>query len=77
MEEQPGHHHHHHHLHHSSSSHGTYYYYSTPSLQHGAEGNLRYQPKPLKHDHKHALQHQEAHPKKTGPLVEDGKEHWG
>ncbi|XP_040194488.1 nuclear fragile X mental retardation-interacting protein 2 [Rana temporaria] len=67
MEEQPGHHHHHHHhLHHSSSSHGTYYYYSTPSLQHGAEGNLRYQPKPLKHDHKHALQHQEAHQKKTG-----------
>ncbi|KAM5181725.1 FMR1-interacting protein NUFIP2 [Mantella aurantiaca] len=73
MEEQPGqqqhhHHHHHHHNHHhhlhSPSSHSAYYYY-TPSLQHGAEGS-KYQPKPIKHDHKHALQHQEAHPKKTG-----------
>ncbi|XP_068126205.1 FMR1-interacting protein NUFIP2 [Hyperolius riggenbachi] len=75
MEEQPGqqhnhhyhhhyHHNHHHHLH-SPSSHSNYYYH-TPSLQHGAEGNAKYQPKPLKYDHKHALQHQEAHQKKTG-----------
>ncbi|XP_056415002.1 FMR1-interacting protein NUFIP2 isoform X2 [Hyla sarda] len=63
MEEQPGpqqHHHHHHHLHSSSS-----YYYYPASLQHGAEGSAKYQPKPIKHDHKHALQHQETHQKKT------------
>ncbi|XP_075052953.1 FMR1-interacting protein NUFIP2 [Mixophyes fleayi] len=67
MEEQPGqqHHHHHHHHIHSSSAHSNYYYY-TPSLQHGAEGIAKFQPKPLKHDHKHALQHQETHQKKTG-----------
>ncbi|KAM9320326.1 FMR1-interacting protein NUFIP2 [Gastrophryne carolinensis] len=32
--------------------------------QHGAEA--RHQPKPLKHEQKHGLQQQEAHPKKTG-----------
>ncbi|XP_063812007.1 FMR1-interacting protein NUFIP2 [Pseudophryne corroboree] len=61
MEEQPG----QQHQLHSSSSHSTYYYY-TPSLQHGAEGSAKFHPKPLKHDHKHALQQQETHQKKTG-----------
>ncbi|KAE8622140.1 hypothetical protein XENTR_v10005110 [Xenopus tropicalis] len=72
MEEQPGqqqqHHYHHHHPHHlhSPSSHSHYYYY-TNSQQHGAEGSsAKCQPKPLKHEQKHALQHQETHQKKTG-----------
>ncbi|XP_053313024.1 FMR1-interacting protein NUFIP2 isoform X2 [Spea bombifrons] len=74
MEEQPGqqqHHHHHHHVQHSQSAHSHYYYYShtqhpsATNVQHGAEGSAKYQPKPLKHDHKHALQHQETHQKKT------------
>ncbi|KAG9485977.1 hypothetical protein GDO78_008854 [Eleutherodactylus coqui] len=73
MEEQPGpqqHHHHHHnhhyhhHHHHSSSTHG-YYYYTASLQQHGAEGSQKYQPKPMKHDQKHALQHQETHQKRT------------
>ncbi|KAM4048638.1 FMR1-interacting protein NUFIP2 [Anomaloglossus baeobatrachus] len=59
MEEQPGPQQHHHHLHPSSS------YYYPASLQHGAEGSAKFQPKPIKHDHKHALQQQETHPKKT------------
>ncbi|CAH2220072.1 nuclear fragile X mental retardation-interacting 2 [Pelobates cultripes] len=69
MEEQPGQ-QQHHHLH-SPPSHNHYYCYShskhppAPNLQHGAEASAKYQPKPLKHDHKHALQHQETHPKKT------------
>uniref|UniRef100_A0A8C5PN72 Nuclear FMR1 interacting protein 2 n=1 Tax=Leptobrachium leishanense TaxID=445787 RepID=A0A8C5PN72_9ANUR len=76
MEEQPGQqqkHHHHHHVH-SPSSHSHYYYYNhskhppAPNPQHhGAEASsaAKYQPKPLKHDHKHALQYQDTHPKKT------------
>ncbi|XP_069801792.1 FMR1-interacting protein NUFIP2 [Dendropsophus ebraccatus] len=61
MEEQPGpQQQQQHHLHSSS----TYYYYPG-SLQHGAEGSAKYQPKPLKHDHKHALQQQETHQKKA------------
>ncbi|KAM4700792.1 FMR1-interacting protein NUFIP2 [Discoglossus pictus] len=77
MEEQPG----QHHLHlHSPSAHSHYYCYThsqqqhhnhhhyqqPPSLQHGGEGSAKPQPKPLKHDQKHALQHQETHQKKTG-----------
>ncbi|XP_040279372.1 nuclear fragile X mental retardation-interacting protein 2 isoform X1 [Bufo bufo] len=49
MEEQAGPQHHHH----------------PGSLQHGAEGSAKHQPKPIKHDQKHALPHQETHQKKT------------
>ncbi|XP_071994421.1 FMR1-interacting protein NUFIP2 isoform X1 [Engystomops pustulosus] len=55
MEEQP-------HVHGSSY----YYYPASSSLQPGAQGSAAsYQPKPIKHEQKHALQHQETHPKKT------------
>ncbi|KAM4796843.1 FMR1-interacting protein NUFIP2 [Rhinophrynus dorsalis] len=80
MEEQSG--QHHHHNLHSTSSHSHYYYYNTSNnqqqphnsqyhsqtqnLQHGAESSAKFQSKSLKHDQKHALQHQETHPKKTG-----------
>ncbi|XP_073421577.1 FMR1-interacting protein NUFIP2 [Dendrobates tinctorius] len=65
MEEQPGpqqQQHNHHHLHSSPSY---YYYTASSSLQHGAEGSAKYQPKPIKHEQKHALQQQETHQKKT------------
>ncbi|KAM8975421.1 FMR1-interacting protein NUFIP2 [Pelodytes ibericus] len=76
MEEQLGQQHHHHHS--SSSSHSHYYHYShnqhppAQNLQYGAEGNAKYQPKPLKNDHKHALQYQETHQKKTDHEVLNG-----
>nr|KAF6416657.1 nuclear FMR1 interacting protein 2 [Molossus molossus] len=72
MEEKPGQpqpQHHHYYFYNHSHNHHHHHHHQQPHqyLQHGAEGSPKAQPKPLKHEQKHALQqHQETPKKKTG-----------
>uniref|UniRef100_A0A6I8NSG3 Nuclear FMR1 interacting protein 2 n=1 Tax=Ornithorhynchus anatinus TaxID=9258 RepID=A0A6I8NSG3_ORNAN len=62
----PPHHHHHHHYYYYNHNHHHHHQQTHQYLQHGAEGSPKAQPKPLKHEQKHALQqHQETPKKKT------------
>ncbi|XP_007935591.1 nuclear fragile X mental retardation-interacting protein 2 [Orycteropus afer afer] len=69
QQQQPHHHHHYYFYNHSHNHNHHHHHHQQPHqyLQHGAEGSPKAQPKPLKHEQKHALQqHQETPKKKTG-----------
>ncbi|XP_038615805.1 nuclear fragile X mental retardation-interacting protein 2 [Tachyglossus aculeatus] len=67
QQQPPPHHHHHHHYYYYNHNHHHHHQQTHQYLQHGAEGSPKAQPKPLKHEQKHALQpHQETPKKKTG-----------
>ncbi|KAG8520090.1 Nuclear fragile X mental retardation-interacting protein 2, partial [Galemys pyrenaicus] len=67
QQQQPSHHHHHYYFYNHNHHHHHHHQQSHQYLQHGAEGSPKAQPKPLKHEQKHALQqHQETPKKKIG-----------
>ncbi|XP_037656577.1 nuclear fragile X mental retardation-interacting protein 2-like [Choloepus didactylus] len=69
QQQQQPHHHHHYYFYNHSHNHHHHHHHQQPHqyLQHGAERSPKAQPKPLKHEQKHALQqHQEMPKEKTG-----------